>query len=189
MFIIPTRKLLKYVIIIIIMSMNEFDTQYFCVCNQSYNKKFQLRKHVSICKYVQYHDTQSVDYPTNNNLVQLSMPKCEIQSVNTKQRIYKDQLVEKFKCGCEKRFQSKGGYYRHIKKCKLRPEQQIVTGKTKCNEPGCLLTFKYIRDFRQHLNEKHEIQFDVEDKMFNRYSGKFYQIYELNAYLYLLNLV
>lgn len=161
------------------MSKNEFNTCYLCVCDQAYNNKCQLRKHISICKYAQYHDTQCVNYPMKIDSAQLSISKNEIQSVNTKQKIYKDQLSEQFKCGCEKRFQSKGGYYRHIKKCELRPEQQIVTGKTKCNEPGCLLTFKYIRDLRQHLNENHKINFDVEDKIFNRYSGKLFRIYEL----------
>lgn len=152
------------------MSKYELNSCYLCVCDQAYDNKCQLRQHISICKYAQYHETQCV----NNDLVQLSTIKSEIQSINTRQIIYKDQLNERFKCGCEKRFQSKGGYYKHIKKCKLRPEQQVVTGKTKCNESGCLLTFKYIRDLRQHLNEKHKIKFDVEEKIFNRYSGKLF---------------
>ncbi|XP_025203003.1 uncharacterized protein LOC112600070 [Melanaphis sacchari] len=144
------------------MSKNKFATHYFCVCNQSYSQKRQVRKHVSLCKYAQN--------PTKKDLLQLAISKCEIYSINDNLNVNKIQLTERFKCGCEKRFLSKGGYYRHIKKCKLRPEQQIVTGKTKCNEPGCLLTFKYIRDFRQHLNEKHQIQFEVEEKKFNSYA-------------------
>jgi len=147
---------------------------YFCICGQSYVNKHQLRKHINVCKHAQNQSNQCVVYPTNKALLQLGISRCQNQSVNNKQNLFKDQLIERFKCGCEKRFQSKGGYYRHIKKCKLRPEQQIVTGKTKCNEPGCLLTFKYIRDFRQHLNEQHKIQFDVEDKKFNKYSGKLF---------------
>lgn len=149
------------------MSKKEISRHYFCVCDQSYVSKHQLRKHVSVCKYAQ---NRCKMYPMKKDLLQLAISKCEIQSVNNTRSAIKDQSIERFKCGCEKRFQSKGGYYRHIKKCKLRPEQKIVSGKTKCNEPGCLLTFKYIRDFRQHLNEQHKIQFDVEDKHFNRYS-------------------
>jgi len=49
------------------------------------------------------------------------------------------------------------------------------------------MTFKYIRDFRQHLNEKHQIQFDVEDKIFNKYAGKLYEIFQL--YFFLENLI
>ncbi|VVC36370.1 Zinc finger C2H2-type,Zinc finger, SWIM-type [Cinara cedri] len=151
------------------MSKNEHFT-YFCVCGQAYKNKSLVRKHVSVCKYVQNQYNLDVNYPVKEDLLQLSNIKCETQSVNHNQSTYKDQKIERFKCGCEKRFKSKGGYYRHIKKCKLRPEHQVVTGKTKCNEPECLLTFKYIRDFRQHLTEKHEIQFDVEDKKFNKYT-------------------
>ncbi|XP_025410571.1 uncharacterized protein LOC112683653 isoform X1 [Sipha flava] len=152
------------------MSKNEFATQYVCVCNQTYSTKSELRKHVGFCKHAQNQANQYITCPTKKDVLKLAISECEIQSINGDQTISKDQKIERFKCGCEKRFMSKGGYYRHIKKCNLRPEQQIVTGKTKCNEPGCLLTFKYIRDFRQHLNEKHCMQFDVEDKKFNRYS-------------------
>ncbi|XP_050061416.1 uncharacterized protein LOC126551591 [Aphis gossypii] len=96
--------------------------------------------------------------------------KLKINSVNDKLSSNKFQSTEQFKCGCEKRFESKSCYNRHIKNCKLRPKQQFITGNTKCNEPGCLMTFKYIRDFLQHLNEKHQIQFDVEDKTFDTYA-------------------
>lgn len=145
---------------------------YFCVCNQAYSKKYQLRKHVSVCKSVEIQSKSWVVRPIKKDLMQLDISECENQTVNIIQNnACKDLSTEKFKCGCKKNFQSKGGYYRHIKKCKLRPQQQVATGKTKCNEPGCLLTFKYIRDFRQHLNEKHNLQFDVEDTNFNRYSG------------------
>ncbi|KAE9536479.1 hypothetical protein AGLY_007268 [Aphis glycines] len=144
------------------MSKNKLSTHYSCVCNKSYSQKRQIRQHISLCKYAQN--------PIKKDLLQLATSKCKIYSVNDKLSANKDQSTERYKCGCEKRFESKGGYYRHIKKCKLRPEQQVVTGNTKCNEPGCLMTFKYIRDFRQHLNEKHQIQFDVEDKMFNKYA-------------------
>jgi len=153
------------------MSKNKLSTHYSCVCNKSYSQKRQIRQHVSLCKYAQN--------PIKKDLSQLANSKCKIYSVNDKLSAIKVQSTERFKCGCEKRFESKGGYYRHIKKCKLRPEQQVVTGNTKCNEPGCLMTFKYIRDFRQHLNEKHQIQFDVEDKMFNKYAGKLYRIFQL----------
>jgi len=154
------------------MSNDEFTLHYLCVCNKSYNKKSLLRKHVSVCKYAQNHDNEYVIKPAKKDLLQLAISQCKIQSVNNKQIICKDQSIDRYKCGCEKCFKSKGGYYRHIKKCKLRPEHQVVTGKTKCNEPGCLLTFKYIRDLRQHLNEKHKVKFDVENKIFNKYSGK-----------------
>lgn len=146
------------------MSTNKFATNYFCVCDQSYSQKRQLIKHIRLCTHAQ--NTAKKD------LLQLAISKCQLYSAKDNQSSSKDQSNERFKCGCEKRFQSKGGYYRHIKKCNLRPEQLVVTGKTKCNEPGCLLTFKYIRDFRQHLTEKHQIQFDVEDKKFDKYSGK-----------------
>lgn len=159
------------------MSMDKYSTLYFCVCDQAFNKKSQIRKHVMFCKYAQNLDSQSIICPAKKDLLQLAISNSEIQSVNDDQNSGKDQPIERFKCGCEKRFRSKGGYYRHIKKCKFRPEQQIVTGKTKCNEPGCILTFKYIRDFRQHLNEKHKIQFDVEDKVFKRYSGKLKRVF------------
>ena len=149
------------------MSKNNFTTHYFCVCDKSYSQKFQIRKHVNLCKHAQN--------PAKKDLLQLAVSKCELYPVNDNLSPSKAQSTERYKCGCEKRFLSKGGYYRHIKKCKLRPEQQVVTGKTKCNEPGCLLTFKYIRDFRQHLNEKHQIQFDVENKKFETYSGKLYE--------------
>lgn len=158
------------------MSKEKNSIHYICVCDQVFNKKFQIRKHVRFCKCAQNLSNHNIIYPANKDLLQLEISKSEIHSVNDDQNLGKDQSTERFKCGCEKRFRSKGGYYRHIKTCKLRPEQQIVTGKTKCNEPGCILTFKYIRDFRQHLNEKHKIQFDVEDKMFKRYSGKLKRI-------------
>lgn len=154
------------------MSKNDIAVHYVCVCNQSYGTKSEIRKHVSFCKYAQNQADQCIICPAKKDVLKLAISECEISSLSDDQTIGKDQKIERFKCGCGKRFMSKGGYYRHIKKCKLRPEQQIVTGKTKCNEPGCLLTFKYIRDFRQHLNEKHCIQFDVEDKKFYRYSGK-----------------
>lgn len=154
------------------MSVKEFVPRYFCICEQAYEKKSQIRKHVSICKHVRSMGNQCIFNTAKKDLLQLAISKSEIQPVNCEQSIIKDQTVVHFKCGCEKHFRSKGGYYRHIKKCKLRPEQQIVTGKTKCKEPGCLLTFKYIRDFRQHLTEKHKIKFDVDNKQFNRYSGK-----------------
>lgn len=144
------------------MSKKKLSTHYSCVCNKSYSQKRQIRQHVSLCKFAQN--------PIKKDLLQLATSKCKIYSVNDKLSANKLQSTKRFKCGCEKRFKSKGGYYRHIKKCKLRPEQQVVTGNTKCNEPGCLMTFKYIRDFRQHLNEKHQIQFDVEDKIFNKYA-------------------
>lgn len=144
---------------------------YFCVCNQAYIKKSQLRKHVSVCESVKIQNNSWVR-PFEKDLSQLEISKCNNKSVNIIQNNpYNDFPTEKFKCGCKKFFKSKGGYYRHIKKCQLRPQQQVATGKTKCSEPGCLLTFKYIRDFRQHLSEKHNIRFDVEDKNFNRYSG------------------
>jgi len=146
------------------MSKNKFSTHYSCVCNKSYSQKRQLRQHVGLCKYAQN--------LTKKNMLQLTTSKLKINSVNDKLSANKVQSTEQFKCGCEKRFESKSCYYRHIKNCKLRPEQQFITGNTKCNEPGCLMTFKYIRDFRQHLNEKHQIQFDVEDKTFNTYAGK-----------------
>lgn len=158
------------------MSKEKNSSHYICVCDQVFNKKSQIRKHVRFCKCIQNMGNQNIIYPAKKGLLQLGISKSEIQSVNDYQNSGKDQSTERFKCGCEKRFRSKGGYYRHIKTCKLRPQQQIVTGKTKCNEPGCILTFKYIRDFRQHLNEKHKIQFDVEDKMFKRYSGKLKRI-------------
>ncbi|XP_026810264.1 uncharacterized protein LOC113551897 [Rhopalosiphum maidis] len=141
------------------MSKDKFDINYSCVCDHSYSQKRQVRRHVNLCEYAQN--------PTKKNL---QISKCEIYSVKDNLNANKVQSTERFKCGCEKRFLSKGGYYRHIKTCKLRPAQQVVTGKTKCNEPGCLLTFKYIRDFRQHLNEKHQIKFDVEDKRFDNYA-------------------
>jgi len=121
---------------------------------------------------------KNVKYANISNFAEMpktqypAVTKCELIYVNGNQNTSNVQSTERYKCGCEKSFLSKGGYYRHIKKCQLRPKQQVVTGKTKCNEPGCLLTFKYIRDFRQHLNEKHQIQFDVEDKKFDTYSGK-----------------
>lgn len=154
------------------MSKKEFSRNYFCVCDQLYVNKHHLRKHVSVCKYAQNWSNRCAIYPMKKNLLQLAISKCEIQSVNNNRSAINDQSIERFKCGCEKRFQSKGGYYRHIKKCKLRPEHKVVSGKTKCNEPGCLLTFKYIKDFRQHLKEQHKIQFNMEDKNFNRYSGQ-----------------
>lgn len=154
------------------MSKKEFATNYFCVCNQAYKKKSQVRKHVSVCKYVQNQSSQYAIFSSKKDLLQLAISNCEIQSVSNNQSKYTNYSIDRFKCGCQKHFKSKGGYYRHIKKCKLRPEQQIVTGKTKCNEPGCFLTFKYIRDLRLHLIEKHQIQFNVEEKTFNRYSGK-----------------
>lgn len=159
------------------MSEDKNSIHYSCVCDQVFNKKSQIRKHVRFCKCAQNPSNQKIIYPAKTDLLQLAISKSEIQSVKDYQNLGKDRPTERFKCGCEKRYRSKGGYYRHIKTCKLRPEQQIVTGKTKCNEPGCILTFKYIRDFRQHLNEKHKIQFDVEDKTFKRYSGKFKRIF------------
>jgi len=102
----------------------------------------------------------------------LATSKWKTYSVNYKLKAKKVQSTKRFKCGCEKCFESESGYYKHIKKCELRPERQVVTGNTKCNEPGCLMTFKYIRDFRHHLNKKHQIQFDVEDKTFDTYAGK-----------------
>jgi len=145
------------------MSKNKFVSHYFCVCDKSYSQKHQLRKHVSLCEYAQN--------TVKKKILQLAVSKCDFSSVKDLQNDSKIQSNERFKCGCEKHFLSKGGYYRHIKKCKQRPEKRIVTGKTKCNEPGCVLTFKYIRDFRQHLNEKHQVQFYVEDKKFDKYSG------------------
>jgi len=156
------------------MSKNKFVTQYFCICDQSYSQKRQLRKHISLCEYAQN--------PAKKCSSQYAISKCELIYVNDNQNTSKVQLTERLKCGCEKSFLSKGGYYRHIKKCQLRPEQQAVTGKTKCNEPGCLMTFKYIRDFRQHLSEKHQIQFDVENKKFDTYSGKLYGYYQFYFY-------
>ncbi|CAI6367795.1 unnamed protein product [Macrosiphum euphorbiae] len=144
------------------MSKNKFVAQYFCVCDQFYSQKRQLRKHIRLCNYAQN--------PGGKCFLQYPVSKCELIYINGNQNPSNVRSTERFKCGCEKSFMSKGGYYRHIKKCQLRPKQQVVTGKTKCNEPGCLLTFKYIRDFRQHLNEKHQIQFDVEDKKFDTYS-------------------
>jgi len=167
--------------------MYKFTTHYFCVCDKSFAAKQQLRKHINVCKHAQNQNNERVIYSTKKNLLQLAISKCEIESENN------NQLIERFKCGCEKCFQSKGGYYRHIKKCKLRPKQQIVSGKTKCNESGCLLTFKYIRDLRQHLNEQHKMQFNVEDKKFNRYSGKLFINYfspintKLKSLKYILN--
>jgi len=158
------------------MSKDKFDINYSCVCDHSYSQKRQVRRHVNLCEYAQN--------PTKKNL---QISKCEIYSVKDNLNANKVQSTERFKCGCEKRFLSKGGYYRHIKTCILRPEQQVVTGKTKCNEPGCLLTFKYIRDFRQHLNEKHQIKFDVEDKQFDNYAGKLYGIFQF--YFFLENLI
>lgn len=154
------------------MSENKLVGHYFCICNEAFNKKSQIRKHVKVCEHVQRKCVQCVICPVKKKYLQLSISSSDTQPVNGHQDRYKNQAIERFKCGCEKHFKSKGGYYRHIKKCKLRPEQQIVAGKTKCNEPGCLLTFKYIRDLRQHLNEKHKIQFNVEDRKFNRYPGK-----------------
>lgn len=154
------------------MSKNAFVGHYYCICGEAYSKKSQLRNHIKVCKYDQYQNNQCVPCPIKKKMLKLAISKCEIQSKNYYQSNYKDKIIKRFKCGCEKVFQSKGGYYRHVKKCKLRPKQQVATGKTKCNEPGCLLTFKYIRDLRQHLSEVHNIQFDVEEKIFNRYSGK-----------------
>lgn len=162
------------------MSKTEFPTNFLCICDQHYKQKSQLRKHVNVCKYVQNQGNRCSVIPTKKDLLQLAIANCDILSVNNDDespREEHDRLDDRFRCGCHKHFKSKGGYYRHIKKCKLRPEQQVVTGKTKCNEPGCLLTFKYIRDLRQHLNETHKIQFAVEDKMFNRYSGKLHKKY------------
>lgn len=149
---------------------------HYCVCGQACKNKYYIRKHVIVCKYAQNQGNNGVTYSRKKDLLQLSISKCKIESINDNQIMYKEKDIERFKCGCGKLFKSKGGYYRHIKKCKLRPEQQVVTGKTKCNELGCLLTFKYIRDFRQHLTEKHKIQFNVEDKKFKRYDGKLYLI-------------
>ncbi|KAE9543633.1 hypothetical protein AGLY_002433 [Aphis glycines] len=144
------------------MSKNKFSTHYSCVCNKSYSQKRQIRQHVSLCKYAQN--------PTKKDMLQLATSKCKIYSINDELSANKVQSAKRFKCGCEKRFKSKGGYYKHIKQCKLCPEQQVVTGNTKCNEPGCSMTFKYIRDFRKHLNEKHQLQFDVEDRTFDKYT-------------------
>lgn len=154
------------------MSEKEFGTHYFCVCEQEFTKKSFIRKHVDTCNYAQNKGNQCLINFGKKDMLQLAISNCEIQPLVDNQKVQEIQLNERFKCGCGKSFQSKGGYYRHIKKCKLRPEQQVVSGKTKCNEPGCLLTFKYIRDFRQHLKDAHKMKFDVEDKQFNRYSGK-----------------
>lgn len=135
---------------------------YLCVCAKSYSQKRQVRKHISLCEYAQN--------PAKNDLLEFAISNCELIYVNDTENIGRVPSVDRFYCGCEKHFLSKGGYYRHIKKCHLRPEPQAVPGKTKCNEPGCLMTFKYIKDLRQHLNEKHQIQFDVEEKKFNTYS-------------------
>lgn len=161
------------------MSDNKVVMLYNCICLQAFRKKTQLRQHVSVCNYAQNQGNQCANRPGEKDLLQVVVSKCEMECINDDLSTCNEQAIERFKCGCEKRFKSKGGYYRHIKKCKFRPEHQVVSGKTKCNEPGCLLTFKYIRDFRQHLNEKHEIKFDVEDKKFVGYSGKSLKTLEL----------
>lgn len=160
------------------MTRNEFALSkfYLCVCNQSFNNKSLVRKHVNVCNFAQ---NQSGQCAVKRNILEMAISKSEMQSVKNDLSTCNDQLLNRFKCGCEKHFKSKGGYYRHIKKCKLRPKKQIVAGRTKCNEPGCLFTFKYIRDLRQHLNEIHKIKFDVDHTIFNTYSGKFSSIYQL----------
>ena len=72
---------------------------------------------------------------------------------------------------CSKHFGHRCSLHKHTKSC--HPEQ-LNQGKIKCQEYGCNFTSKVLSQLRQHLQSKHAMKLDMEDKLFSNYDGKIF---------------